>query len=514
MTTLADLDDEDIGVDEIGPGQLRRWRENPVAWNYELFRGLEELDYWEIDYWTAFADPQKRRIALSAAKGAGKSSNLARTILHFLMCYGTVDDHPNGYAMSITLQNLKDNLWKELAVWYKRSPLCMELFELNTQRIYYRKHPETWFISSRGWGKEADEAQMSGRGAGLHGKFTLVIPDEVAGIAQAAMAEALGSLSTSGWHKIVMGGNSTHREGPLYAAVVEHPELWHVLRVTGDPLDPKRAKRISKQWCEEMIAEYGIDSPFVQVGVYNNFPDVSLNALFGRAQLKELAKRNTSPDLWQNSQKRLGGDIGLRHDLTVLWPRQGWAAMKPVEMRNVSPTEIVQRMVASEARWNWDMAFIDQGGPGAGIVDFASRACKSSVIGVDFGGSADDPRAYANKRAEMAFRMKYWMDSELAMMPDLSDDAIEEFTAITYTTDKHGRLLLEPKDWIKEKIGRSTDRPDGLMTTFAFAEMPGPGTLIERLLERRSEVARYEWDVLQARRGEESAIADHDWRVI
>jgi hypothetical protein len=84
-------------------------------------------------------------------------------------------------------------------------------------------------------------------------------------------------------------------------------------------------------------------------------------------------------------------------------------------------------------------------------------------VGVQFAGKSDSPRYY-NKRAEMAFECVEWIKRGGAI-PDVP----ELIAALTRTTYTHqgDRLLLEPKDAVKSKLGYSPDHFDALMLTFA-----------------------------------------------
>jgi hypothetical protein len=87
---------------------------------------------------------------------------------------------------------------------------------------------------------------------------------------------------------------------------------------------------------------------------------------------------------------------------------------------------------------------------------------------VQFGGAPLDPR-YRNRRAEMWLEMAKWVRAggALPWMPEL----IAELTVPTYSFSG-GKFILEEKDQIKKRLGRSPDLADALALTFAVAEMP------------------------------------------
>ena len=87
------------------------------------------------------------------------------------------------------------------------------------------------------------------------------------------------------------------------------------------------------------------------------------------------------------------------------------------------------------------------------------------ILGVDvarFGvaGKASDPR-YANKRTEMYFEAVDWIRNGGALPPDTSQELIAALTRTTYSF-RGDRLLLEPKDQVKARLGYSPDDADAL----------------------------------------------------
>src|SRR4051812_43225790 len=88
-------------------------------------------DAWQakaLDAW-ACAKPRER-IAMQACAGPGKSAVEAWCGWNGLLCYSDGHDHPQGAAVSITGENLKNGLWKELAYWRERSPVLQRAFEM------------------------------------------------------------------------------------------------------------------------------------------------------------------------------------------------------------------------------------------------------------------------------------------------------------------------------------------------------------------------------------------------
>jgi phage terminase large subunit len=137
-----------------------------------------------------------------------------------------------------------------------------------------------------------------------------------------------------------------------------------LIEVTGDPDDPKRAPRVDRQWALDQITKYGARAPWVLVNVFGKFPPASINALLGIEEVQEAMKRTLKEDAYAWAQKRLGIDVArFGDDLTVLFPRQGLAAFKPVPMSHPrgSPVsvDIANRVALAQKRWKHEMEFYD-----------------------------------------------------------------------------------------------------------------------------------------------------------
>jgi phage terminase large subunit len=185
---------------------LNRWNEHPAQFVREVF-GIVP-DPWQVGVLEAF--PHKQRLAMKACRGPGKTAVEAWLAWNFLL----TRKEPKIAAVSVTAENLADNLWSEMAKWQQRSPILKAGFEWTKTRIFNRDKPETWWMSARSWSKTADRAQQGSTLAGLHADHVLFILDESGGIPDSVMASAEAALSSCKEGHIVQAGNPTHLEGP------------------------------------------------------------------------------------------------------------------------------------------------------------------------------------------------------------------------------------------------------------------------------------------------------------
>lgn len=160
----------------------------------------------------------------------------------------------------------------------------------------------------------------------------------------------------------------------------------------------------------------------------------------------------------------LGVDVArFGDDSSVLFFRQGLVAYAPIVCKGLDNMQLADR-IAYEIRERKPQAvFIDAGG-GAGVID-RLRQLGQSVIEVPFGGRPSRTDRYVNRRMEMWDEMRQWLESGGALPPD--EPLKAELSTPTYSFDNAGRMKLEPKEDVKERLLRSPDKADALCLTFA-----------------------------------------------
>lgn len=476
-----------------GEEKLSEYRTNPVKFAHEVFNF--QPDKWQEKALQAFGSQESidQQISLQACVGPGKSAVLAIMGWNFLSCYGSKGEHPKGAAVSITMDNLKDNLWAEMSKWQQRSEWLKRTFVWQKERIFCKDHPETWFISARAFSQSANPEEQGRTLSGLHSKYVLVLIDESGDIPVTVLKAGQQARSNCVFGKIVQAGNPTSQTGMLYAAASVLKHEWRVIVITGDPDDSERSPRIDITWARNQIKNYGRDNPWVMATILGIFPPSSFNTLLSVEEVQAAMQRKMLEGAYSFSQKRLGIDAArFGDDPWVIFPRQGLRAFTPVEMRNPRSHEVAARIALARTRWDHEMAYFDDtGGYAAGAID-ASIQAGLPTTPVNFSGKATDPR-YFNKRAEMWFGMAEWVKKG-GWLPPI-DFLVGELTVPTYTFMR-GKFIIEDKDQIKERLGRSPNYADALALTFAFADAPA-ARMDERDLFRDKRKLVSEWDPLQ-----------------
>lgn len=177
------------------------------------------------------------------------------------------------------------------------------------------------------------------------------------------------------------------------------------------------------------------------------------------------AARELLPGTVDGQPVVLGVDVArFGDDRTVITVRQGLWCREQRVYSGLDTMAVAERVIVAINEFRPAATFVDAGAMGAGVID-RLRQLRYTVSEVNFGGSAMDSTRYANIRAEMYFNAKAWMESGGAIPND--PKLKTELSAAEYKFNGAGKILLEPKDKLKERTGWSPDLADSLALTFA-----------------------------------------------
>jgi len=288
-----------------------------------------------------------------------------------------------------------------------------------------------------------------------------IVMDEVAqlknelwtDIVQPALSDRLG------WSIFIGTPSGINLFSELYYKAIEE-DGWTASRYTvfdTDSLHPDEVKRLQRDMSETSFArEYLCD-----------FSAQGDDQLIALADTEDAAKRTYQPDHVKLFPVILGIDPArFGDDRSVVFRRQGKQAFKPVVYRGIDNMELASRVANLIEQHNPDAVFCDAGA-GSGVID-RLRQLSYDVIEVPFGGKALKQQQYINRRSEMWWLMKEWIEEGGAIPNDIA--LKQELATPIYWYDNVGRRVLESKDQIKKRLqgAGSPDLADALALTFAL----------------------------------------------
>ncbi len=392
------------------------------------------------------------------------NSAMTAWLVHWIMstranCHGTVTAN--------TANQLASKTWASVTAWVKRS-INANWFTINTNKgnlkMTCKFAPEDWFVTGQTCRKE-DAESFAGQHAANSSSFYIF--DEASSIPNEIWEVAEGGL-TDGEPFLFAFGNPTRNSGRFYDCFKKDSSLFSTHRV-----DSRECQITNKETIARWEKEYGEDSDFFRVRVKGEFPNVSSTQFIPTGLVEEAMSRDDLPyDPRLDTQAIMGVDVArFGDDDTVIVVRVGKTIPIRKRFHGLDGFEIYQQVAAlvnhcyEELHMDEVYVNVDAGGVGASPIDFLNRNGFSELVfGVNFGGKADDPVTYYNKRVEMWGGARDWLKT--ASLPK-DADLLEELTAPEYRYTPSGQLQLEAKDDIKARIGRSPDEADAIALTFA-----------------------------------------------
>ena len=272
-------------------------------------------------------------------------------------------------------------------------------------------------------------------------------------IVQPALSDRLG------WSLFIGTPQGINLFSELYYKAVNE-EGWTASRYTvfdTDSLHPDEVTRLKRDMSETSFArEYLCD-----------FSAQGDDQLIALADTEDAAKRIYQPDHVRLFPIIIGIDPArFGDDRSVVFRRQGKQAFKPVVYRGIDNMELASRVANLIEEHKPDEVFCDAGA-GSVVID-RLRQLSYDVIEIPFGGKAMKPDQYINRRTEMWWLMKQWIEEGGAIPNDVA--LKQELATPIYWYDNVGRRVLEGKDQIKKRLqgAGSPDLADALALTFAL----------------------------------------------
>jgi phage terminase large subunit len=435
---------------------VARYRRDPVAFAAEVL-GVE---LWSRQAEIAQSVADHRRTAVRSGHKIGKSTD------DVVLAYWWLMTRPRSRVVLLTssAEFLKNNLWKEAQRIYREAP--------------YPLGPELALDPATGW-RLPDGRQMIGMAprhnesvGGLGGPNQLFIVDEPTAVSPALFPAIEGAMAAEGC-KLVMTGNPLLTSGPFFDAFHSDRDRWHCLHVSS--LEAVAAGVLglaTQEWVDEMRAKHGADSPIYAARVLGEFPRQQSNAVVALADVEACMARYRATQGGQVGTKgplEAGLDVArFGDDSSVLVLRRGsrvirvteWSHADSVNLAGLVVTEIGK--VASPTETT--KLRVDVTGVGGGVVDQLWRLAKANRIDmqpVNFSWRARDRKQFANARAELWWALANWLREPTSELPR-NERLTTELVAPTYMFNQRGQIMVEAKDAIKRRIGRSPDLAEAL----------------------------------------------------
>jgi len=402
------------------------------------------------------------RMCETSGHGTGKSAMGA-----WLACW-ILSTRPGsiGTVTAGTATQLSERTWAAIQ-WWMRLCLTAPWFESLSTGIYAYADPENWKVVGVTCKEENSQAF-----AGQHAKTSTswYLFDEASLVPDGIWKVAYGGL-TDGEPMFFAWGQPERNSGQFYEVCFgRERDRWNHRNV-----DSRNSRFTNKALIEEWLKDYGEDSDWFRVRVRGLPPKAD------ELQYIDLDRIRTaqSRPVWTPRQEPLiaGVDVsGGGAAWNVIRFRRGLDArsIRPIRIpgQHGGEREQIIAILAEKLRENeLDMVFIDSAF-GAPIAERLKVLGYSNVVEVNFGGKTHDHHCQ-NLRAYMYKSCKEWL---LRGAIEADDDRLAgDLSAMGYHINTAGKLVLEAKDEVMKRLGRSTDDGDALALTFAQSVAPAEG---------------------------------------
>lgn len=437
--------------------QMRRYIDDPVAFVVNVLHA--QPDKWQEDALRAIG--KNSRVAIRSGHGVGKTAFEAWCVDWFLF----TRPYPKIPCTAPTQQQLFDILWPEISKWLKRSPLLDGLFEWQKTKVTMRAMPERWFATARTASKPENMA-------GFHEEHLLFICDEASGIDDSIYETIEGALTTKD-AKLILCGNPTKNSGVFKRAFYEDRDLYWTQKVSCFD-----AARVTDDYSQRLIKQYGEDSDVVRVRVLGEFPKAEPDGLIPLELVEAAMMRDADTEADPDNMLDVGADIArFGDDETIIVPRIGGKVLglfhytKQDTMTTCGKILSVTKGMMAEYAKPHATLHIDDDGVGGGVTDRLREVVLEQGLNIDVvachnGGAPADKEHYANWATEQWCGLKQRLvDGDISLPQD--DELAAQLSTRKYLLNSRDQLILEDKKTYKKRIHRSPDRADALVLAFS-----------------------------------------------
>ena len=415
-------------------------------------------DPWQAEVLCAYGRGE-RRITIRSAPNVGKTTVAAWCIGHQLLTR-----FPQKCGVTApSVPQLFDALYTEVKVWLRKlPPILHDLFDIKAERIELKEAPEDSFVTIRTARAEQPEAFQ-----GLHREdgWVLIVFDEASGIPE-PIYDANLSIMAGQNVQLLLLSNPIRTTGYFHDTHMKYRDKWRTFKVSAFD-----CARVSKEFIQEVLDEYGEDSNAYRIRVLAEFPRGDWDAIIP-FELLELAKKReafpspTAPMVWGLDVARFGDDM------TALCKRKGNIVPEPIQVWQ--GLDLMQTCGVVKAAY--DMAIltdrpqeilVDAIGMGSGVCDrlrelgLPARAIQVSEL------PAMTQGVYRDLGTELCFLAKEWFVRRDCSIPQ-DEKFIAEAAAVKYDPpDSSGKMRRWSKLKTKKVLRRSPDRFDAFTLTFA-----------------------------------------------
>jgi hypothetical protein len=431
--------------------------QDPEKWIRERTRG----EIWSKQREIMESVRDHKKTAVRSCHSAGKSHIAAATA-----CWW-IDSHEVGEAFVVTtaptFQQVRAILWRYMNRMHKAAKLPGIM------------HQTEWNYGGEivAFGRKPSDYSESAF-QGIHAPKVLVILDEACGVPEALWTGAEVITTTPGCRILAIGnpdvpGTPFERACEKWESSIKI-DAYSTPNFTGEDVSESvKSQLIDPQWVEDQAESWGRDNPLFIAKILAEFPKDAKDAV---VRGSDVARCRIARELPYGPGEllpvELGVDVGGGGDDTVIRERCGPVAGREWVLNTDRPELIGPAVIEAIKETGATACKVDAIGVGAGLIGELRNSAEivgCKIVGVKASNSPSRSE-FANTRAEY-----WWMARELSErgewdLSNLKDDTVAQLLNPRYSINLSGKILIEKKEDIKDRLGRSPDNAEALILAY------------------------------------------------
>lgn len=423
--------------------------------------------------------PRQKRISVRGPHGLGKSCMAALSILWFALTRDG-DDWKVATTASAWRQ-LEKFLWPEVHKWSRRlnwPRIGRDPFLLSQELLSLSLRLRT----GEAFALASDDHNMI---EGAHADHMLYVFDEAKAIPEATWDAAEGAMvnDNSYWLSISTPGTPSGRFYDIQTRKPGYADWWvrHVKTV-----EAIAANRITEQWVDARKRQWGEQSSVFQNRVAGEFASEDENSVIPlswveTANLRWERWREQTPVGEEAPIDQIGLDVARQGpDQTVFAFRSGHIITELHKYSKADTMETAGRAISALTQHPHAQLIVDIIGIGAGVYDrtYEQYPYRVSAFNAGEASAALDKAnvwGFVDQRTAAWWTLRELLDPanglEVCLPPD--DELTGDLCAPRWRVVSNGKIRVESKDSIKERLRRSTDAADAVAQAFWSAHNGG-----------------------------------------
>lgn len=390
------------------------------------------------------------------------------------LCYLFTRDPSKLITTSTSGRQVKKQLWSYINEIYEKSKVPLGGRCLETELKIAADH---W-----GLGFAADKYNENAQ-QGWHSPNLMLITDEACGVPPMVF-NLYKKVVTSNRHKFVTLANAVDANTE-FGRCEKDPKFKKIRTTAFDCINVKRGAEIipgmvTNEWVEERADEYPPGSEMFEMMVNAKFPLSSEHGLIPTQWVTAAFDRwLLRRDEIHTGNNIEGVDIAKSGRDETIKARKTGTYLRELDATPSPDLHQLENDLEAEYLQGWTLC-VDVAGIGAAVGDNLRSGRNIPVIEVvgSQRSEATDKSGmlgFVNKRSELWWSMREALNplnggddplhNLLALPPD--DLLLQDLTAPDWSIAAGGKIKVEPKEKVVEKLGRSPDRGDALANTFA-----------------------------------------------